>query len=97
MQNCKIFGDFVAANALVEGSWGAEFHEDPGPRSGEFVVKHSPVNGFYGSQRDEVLPIVTDDETSLANVELNKQASKAGLASFPADAPTRARIRSNVW
>ena len=55
IQNCPIFRAVAASGAMAEGSWGAEFHEGLGPLPDEFVVKHSRVNGFYGSTLEQVL------------------------------------------
>ena len=54
-QNSSMFRGVVKAGALVEGSWGADFHARLRPRRGEFVVTHSRVNAFYGSDLELVL------------------------------------------
>ena len=54
-QNSSMFRGVVKAGALVEGSWGADFHAHLKPRRGEFVVTHSRVNAFYGSDLELVL------------------------------------------
>ncbi|MCB1445610.1 MAG: cysteine hydrolase [Rhizobiaceae bacterium] len=71
VQNCAIFRNVVAGKAMIDGSWGAEFHEGLGPRDGEFVVKHSRVNAFYGSQLEEVLRILKADRLIVAGVATN--------------------------
>ena len=55
IQNCPIFRAVAKSGAMAEGSWGAEFHEGLGPLPHEFVVKHSRINGFYGSPLEQVL------------------------------------------
>ena len=55
IQNCRIFKGVVASQAMADGSWGAEFFAGLGPLPGEFVVKHSRINAFYGSPLEEVL------------------------------------------
>ena len=55
IQNCPIFRNVAASGAMAEGSWGAEFHEGLGPLPDEFVVKHSRINGFFGSPLEQVL------------------------------------------
>ncbi|MGV8955434.1 MAG: cysteine hydrolase family protein, partial [Cypionkella sp.] len=71
IQNCKIFRDVVSNKAMVEGSWGTEFHEGLGPLEGEFVVKHTRVNAFYGSQLEEVLRALKADRLIMAGVATN--------------------------
>jgi biuret amidohydrolase len=71
IQNCRIFRNVVASKAMVDGSWGAEFHEGLGPLPGEFVVKHTRVNAFYGSQLEEVLRKLKADRLIMAGVATN--------------------------
>ena len=54
--NCGLFEALVGANALVEGTWGAEIHEAVAPREGEAVVTKHGVSAFYGS---DLAPILT--------------------------------------
>lgn len=58
VQNAPIFRNVAKSGAMAEGSWGAEFHEGLGPLPGEFVVKHSRVSAFHGSQLEEVLRVL---------------------------------------
>jgi nicotinamidase-related amidase len=55
VQNSEMFRGAVRRRALVEGTWGADFHERLRPRRGEPVVRHSRINGFYGSDLELVL------------------------------------------
>ncbi len=71
IQNCKIFRDVVANKSMAEGSWGAEFFDGLGPVAGEFVIKHSRVNAFYGSQLEEVLRVLRADRLIVAGVATN--------------------------
>lgn len=71
IQNCKIFRDVVANGAMVEGSWGAEFHDGLGPLGDEFVVKHSRVNAFYGSRLEEILRVLKAERLIMAGVATN--------------------------
>ncbi len=71
IQNCKIFRDVVANKSMAEGSWGAEFFEGLGPAPGEFVVKHSRVNAFYGSQLEEVLRALGVSRLIVAGIATN--------------------------
>lgn len=71
IQNCPIFRDVVENKALVEGSFGAEFHDGLGPLEGEFVVKHTRINAFHGSQLLEVLTCLDAKRIILAGVSTN--------------------------
>ena len=71
IQNCKIFRDVVANGAMVEGNWGTEFYEGLGPLDGEFVVKHSRVNAFYGSQLEEILRVLKAERLIMAGIATN--------------------------
>jgi nicotinamidase-related amidase len=68
VQNCRIFRNVVAGKAMIEGSWGTEFHDGLGPVGDEFVVKHTRVNAFYGSQLAEVLEILGAERLIFAGV-----------------------------
>jgi len=73
--NCVIFRNVIARKAMVDGSWGAEFHEGLGPAEGEFVVKHTRVNAFHGSQLEEVLRVLKADRLIMAGVATNSVVS----------------------
>lgn len=53
--NAPIFRNVAASGAVIEGSWGADFHAGLEPLAGEFVVKHTRINAFYGSPLEVVL------------------------------------------
>lgn len=71
IQNCRIFRNVVQNKAMVDGSWGADFHQGLGPVAGEFVVKHSRVNAFHGSQLEEVLRLLKADRLIMAGIATN--------------------------
>ena len=71
IQNAKIFRDVVRNKAMVDGSWGAEFYDGLGPIADEFVVKHTRVNAFYGSQLEEVLRRLKAERLIIAGVATN--------------------------
>jgi nicotinamidase-related amidase len=71
IQNCRIFRNVVANKSMAEGSWGAEFFEGLGPQPGEFVVKHTRVNAFYGSQLEEVLRVLKAEKLIVGGVSTN--------------------------
>ena len=47
--NSGLFEGTIQANAIVEGTWGAEIHEAVSPQDGEPVVAKRGVSAFYGS------------------------------------------------
>lgn len=75
IQNCRIFRDVVRNGAMVDGSWGAEFHEGLGPIAGEHVVKHTRVNAFYGSQLEEILRVLDARRLIMAGIATNSVVS----------------------
>jgi nicotinamidase-related amidase len=75
IQNCKIFRDVVKNGAMVDGSWGAEFHEGLGPLPGEHVVKHTRTNAFLGSQLEEILRVLDARRLIMAGISTNSVVS----------------------
>jgi nicotinamidase-related amidase len=58
LTNAPIFKSVARLGAVAEGSWGASFYESLEPLPDdphEFIVKHSRINAFYGSQLEQVL------------------------------------------
>jgi nicotinamidase-related amidase len=53
--NSPMFKRAADIGAVREGTWGVEFHERLAPLAGDWVVTHSRINAFYGSNLDEVL------------------------------------------
>ena len=69
--NCAIFRNVIAGKAMIEGSWGAAFHEGLGPLDGELVVKHTRVNAFHGSPLEEALRIHKAERLIIAGIATN--------------------------
>jgi nicotinamidase-related amidase len=67
-QNSSMVRAVVKAGALVEGSWGADFHAHLKPRRGEFIVTHSRINAFYGSDLELVLASLGAERLVVAGV-----------------------------
>ena len=70
-QNAPIFRNVVAIGAAQEGEWGSQFFDELAPDSAssiEFVVKHSRINAFYGSQLEEVLKIIDPKRLVISGV-----------------------------
>ena len=53
--NGGLFRGCIEANALIEGTWGAEIHEAVAPQDGEPLVTKRAVSAFYGSDLDALL------------------------------------------
>ena len=53
--NAEIWRRVVAGRVMIEGSWGAAFHEGLGPGPGEFVVTHGRNNAFFASPLESVV------------------------------------------
>jgi nicotinamidase-related amidase len=66
--NAPIFAAAVERCAVVEGSWGAEFHEQLAPAPGEPVVTHARVSAFHDSDLERVLRDLGVDRLVVAGV-----------------------------
>lgn len=75
IQNCTIFRNVVKNGAMIDGSWGAEFHEGLGPLPGEAVVKHSRVNAFYRSDLEYILRGMDAGRLIVAGIATNSVVS----------------------
>jgi nicotinamidase-related amidase len=53
--NAPIFETAARRGAVVEGTWGAEFHDELAPADGEAVVTHNRINAFFESELEAVL------------------------------------------
>lgn len=71
IRNAPIFRNVAQSGAVIDGTWGSEFYPTLCPRAGsprEFVVKHSRINAFFGSQLEEVLRVVGASRLLVAGV-----------------------------
>ena len=66
--NAPIFSVAMGAGAVVEGTWGSEFHAELGPADGEPVVTHARINAFYESELESVLRRLEAERLVLAGV-----------------------------
>jgi biuret amidohydrolase len=66
--NSPMFRAAAKTGALVEGSWGADFYSGLKPRRGEFVVTHSRINAFFGSDLEPVLTSLGAQRLLIAGV-----------------------------
>ena len=71
IENAEIWRRVVAGKVMVEGSWGAEFHEGLGPLPGEIVVTHNRNNAFYASALDGVLARLAPRRLVIAGIATN--------------------------
>ena len=69
--NSGLFERTAQANAIVEGTWGAEIHEAVAPKDGEPVVTKRGVGAFYGSDLDALLATGGIDTLLLSGVATN--------------------------
>jgi len=69
--NAPIFRNVAKIGAAQEGSWGSEFYTSLAPdldNGREFVVKHSRINAFFGSQLEEILRVMGVSHLLIAGV-----------------------------
>ena len=69
--NGGLWGALIQANALTEGTWGAEIHEAVAPQDGEPVVTKRAVSAFYGSDLAALLATGSIDTLLLCGVATN--------------------------
>ncbi|MEL7030027.1 MAG: cysteine hydrolase, partial [Pseudomonadota bacterium] len=70
-RNCDLYRAVAANQAVAEGSWGAEFHEQLAPQPGEWIVTHNRVNAFYSSQLEGQLTALGVGRLIVAGVATN--------------------------
>lgn len=71
LTNAPIFRNVAASGAVQEGSWGAQFFASLAPlldNEREFIVKHSRINAFFGSQLEEILRVLRVKRLLVAGV-----------------------------
>lgn len=71
IRNGPIWENVVRIGAVVEGTWGAAFHERLAPVPEEIVVRHGRINAFFGSPLEEVLRLHDAAELVIAGVATN--------------------------
>jgi nicotinamidase-related amidase len=55
VRNSPMFRAAAESGAVVDGTWGADFHDRLGPRDGEPVVTHARINAFFESDLERIL------------------------------------------
>lgn len=71
LQNSRLFQAVAAANAVIEGTWGAEIHSSVAPEKGDIVMINKGTSAFIGSGLDYVLRSYRIDTLLLAGVATN--------------------------
>ena len=69
--NGGLWAALIQANAVTEGTWGAEIHEAVAPQDGEPVVTKRAVSAFYGSDLAALLATEGIDTLLLCGVATN--------------------------
>ncbi len=69
--NSGLFEALIQANAVTEGTWGAEILEAVAPQDGEPVVTKRAVSAFYGSDLAAILATGGIDTLLLCGVATN--------------------------
>lgn len=54
-RDAPLFAGVAEANALVEGTWGSDFHSELQPADGELVILKRSVSAFAGTELDRLL------------------------------------------
>ena len=73
-RNTPIFRRTAEIGAVRDGEWGAEFHAALAPRveagegGPEFVVKHTRISAFFGTQLEELLRLLDARRVVVAGV-----------------------------
>ncbi|GIW07373.1 MAG: hypothetical protein KatS3mg060_2178 [Dehalococcoidia bacterium] len=70
-RRAPLFAAIAARGALVEGSWGAAFHERTAPRPGEVVVAGRGMSAFGGTDLDALLRLHRIETLVLAGFATN--------------------------
>ena len=66
--NEKFLGSMAKADALVEGTWGADFAEEVAPRDDELVVIKRGMSSFTGTDLERILRVNGIDTVVLAGI-----------------------------
>jgi nicotinamidase-related amidase len=66
--NAEIWRRVVESRVMIEGSWGAAFHQGLGPAPGELVVTHGRNNAFYASPLEAVVNRLAPTRIVMAGV-----------------------------
>lgn len=70
-QNAPLWQGAAQAEALVEGTWGAEIHDDVKPQDGEIVITKRRVSAFYHTDLQLALAQMNATTLILAGVATN--------------------------
>jgi nicotinamidase-related amidase len=65
---CQLDQGTQASGALLEGTWGADFHEDLKPAAGDLVIVKRRVDAFHGTELQQTLTARKIDTLVLTGV-----------------------------
>ena len=71
LRNGQIWDNVANTGAVADGTWGAEFYAPLVPLPGEFVVRHTRINAFFGSPLEETLRLLDAKALVIAGVATN--------------------------
>ncbi len=71
LRNGPIWDNVVRIGAVVDGSWGAAFHDRLQPQPHEAVVRHGRINAFFGAPLEETLRRLDAADLVIAGVATN--------------------------
>jgi nicotinamidase-related amidase len=71
LRNGPIWQNVVRAGAVVDGTWGAAFHDRLQPLPSEHVIRHGRINAFFGAPLEETLRLFDPLDLVLAGVATN--------------------------
>jgi biuret amidohydrolase len=71
IDNCLLFKKVKDANALVDGSWGADFYEGFAPQAGELVITHTRNNAFHATNLQKHVESLRAETLILAGIATN--------------------------
>jgi biuret amidohydrolase len=69
--NGPIWQNILKIRACEDGTWGSQFFDDLRPAPGEFVINHSRINAFYGSQLQEIVDLFSPERLIVAGIATN--------------------------
>jgi nicotinamidase-related amidase len=70
-RRAPLFAAIATRNALVEGSWGAAFHQRVAPQPGDLTITGRGMSAFAGTDLDALLRLHGIDRLALAGFATN--------------------------
>src|SRR5579875_2158196 len=69
--NGPIWQNILKIRACEDGAWGSQFFDELRPAPGEFIVNHTRINAFYGSQLQEIVDLFDPERLIVAGIATN--------------------------